>query len=187
MPGDVRLDVSSAVTAPLTRKAVCDENHVPDLGPPTVEPVVEDETAADSSAEREQDEAGEPSSRPELPLRQRGGIRVVLDPDRETEALARVPGEVEVVEREVRRAENPPRPALEVRGNAEPDRPDAVVEHRLHGVVERLQHGFLGGFRAVLLVMPVDDSLPIDETGADLRPAHVDSDHEGSAHGRGLP
>ena len=63
-----------------------------------------------------------------------------------------MPGEIEVVEREVRRAENPSRAALEVRGDAEPDRPDGVVEHRVHGVVERLQHGFLGGFGAVLLV-----------------------------------
>ena len=33
----------------------------------------------------------------------------------------------------------------------------------------------------------MNGSLPIDDTGADLRPAHVDSDHEGRAHGRGLP
>ena len=160
---------------------------MPELGPPAIEPVVEHETAADSRAEREQDETGEPSSRPELRLRQCGGVRVVLQPDREAEVLANVPGEIEVVEREVRRAEDSSRPALEIRGNAKPDRPDGVAEHRVHGVVERLEHGLLGGSRTVLLVTQVDDSLPIDDSGADLRPAHVDSDHEGSAHGRGLP
>ena len=94
--------------------------------------------------------------------------------------LANVPGEIEVVEREVRRAEDSSRPALEIRGNAKPDRPDGVAEHRVHGVVERLEHGLLGGSRTVLLVTQVDDSLPIDDSGADLRPAHVDSDHEGA-------
>ena len=73
--------------------------------------------------------------------------------------LANVPGEIEVVEREVRRAEDSSRPALEIRGNAKPDRPDGVAEHRVHGVVERLEHGLLGGSRTVLLVTQVDDSL----------------------------
>ncbi len=177
----------SAVTVPLAREPVRDEDHVPDLGPPPVDPVVEDDTAAHTGPESEQDEAREPSRRPELPLRQRRDVGVVLYADGEAEALTNMPGEVEVVEREVRRAENATGAPFEIRGNAEADRPDRVSENRVDGFVERLQKGFLGGFRTLLLVTMMDDSLPIDDTGADLRPANVNSDHEGSGHGRGLP
>ena len=139
-PGDERLHMPSAVTVPLARRPVRDDDHVPDLRPPAVEPVVEDDAAADARAEREQDEAGDASPRAELPFGERSGVPVVLDADREPEALAGVADEVEVVEGEVRRAENACRcPARGSRGRRSRSPPTVVVENRVDRLVERLR------------------------------------------------
>jgi hypothetical protein len=175
------------VAAALARRTADQDDDVPELGPAAVEPVVQHDAAADPGPEREHDEVLEPLPGPELPFGERGGIRVVLDADRETEPRADMTPQVEVVERQVRRAQDPAGPPVEVRRNPEADAADAVVDQRLDCRVERLQHVLLGGAGAVHAIPGEHVSVAVDDAGEDLRPAHVDPDHERSAHGRGLP
>ena len=93
--------------------------------------------------------------------------------------------EVDVVEREVHRAQDSTGSALEVRRNAVADRGDPIVEERLDGRIERGQHAFLRSVRARHLVLCVHVPLAIDESGEDLRASHVEPDDDGSLHGGG--
>jgi hypothetical protein len=159
---------------------------VPDLGPPSVGAAVEDDPAAHAGAEREEHHRRQPLPGAELPLRECGGIRVVLDRGRQPEPRPRVRAEVEVVERQVRRAQHTTRAAVEVRRDAEPECAHALVEERLHRLVDGLQHVLLRA-RGALDELPREDvALPVGEAGEDLGAADVHADDEGGAHDRGL-
>ena len=94
LPRDGRARGSSPDTAPSR-----DHHDVPELGPATVEPVVDHETAADSRAEREHDQVGRTAARSEPPLGERCRVTVVLDPRGQRIALAGAIRKVDVVER----------------------------------------------------------------------------------------
>ena len=93
----------ASVAVPLARLAAGDHDDVAELGPAAVEPVVDDEAAADARPEREHDQVGRAPPRPETPLGERRGVAVVLDAGREAVALAGAVRKVHVVEREVDR------------------------------------------------------------------------------------
>ena len=119
------------------------------------------------------------------PLGERRRAPVVLDPRGQPEALARPGDEIDVVEREVHRAQDAARSALEVRRDAVADRGDALVEERFDGLVERGEDAFLRTVRARHLVLGEDRSVPIDEAREDLRSSHVEADDDGSLQGGG--
>ena len=82
------LEMAPPVAVPRARRPARLHDDVAELGPAPVEPVIEYEPAADASAEREHDEVGRAAPRAEPPLRQCRRVRVVLDADRQPEALA---------------------------------------------------------------------------------------------------
>ena len=175
------------MAVPLARRPARENDHVTDLRPSPIEPVVEDDAAADPGSKGEQDEVRAPPPCAERPLGERRRIRVVLHTDREAETFARVRGEIEVVELQVGRPQHASRAAIEIRRHAEADGTDRVREHGLHGLVERVHDVLLARPGAQSLVALVHGALAVEDPGADLRPADVDSDHKGGAHGRGLP
>ena len=71
----------------LAPRAVGIHDDVPQLGPAAVEASVEHDAAADARPERERDQVGGAAARADAPLRERHRVAVVLDPDRDAEAL----------------------------------------------------------------------------------------------------
>ena len=126
-----------------------------------------------------------PTSGPAPPLGERRRARVVLDPRRQPEALPRPGDEIDVVEREIHRAQDPAGPALEVGRDPVADRRNALVEQSLDRVVERCEDAFLRPVGARNLVLRDDLPVPIDEPREDLRASHVEPDDDGSLHGGG--
>jgi hypothetical protein len=179
------LEVAATMAVPLARRPVRLDDHVPDLRPAAVRAAVEDDPAPDSRAQREQHDRREALPGSELPLGESGRVRVVLDPDRKPEPRPRVGGEVEVVQREIRRAQDATGGVVEVGGNAEADRPRLLVQQCLDRCVERLQDILLRGPGTLDEVPPEDVPLPVGDPREDLRAADVHSDDEGSAHDRG--
>ena len=183
VPRGEHLQVSAS--AARAGQAALLEDDVPELRPAPEQASVADDTAADAGAEREHHEVVRAPPRPPPPLGERGDARVVLDRDRKAVAVARAPSEIEIVEREVRRVQDPPGSALEIRRDAVADRHHRLVEELVDRGVERSQHVRLGLARAMHLVPRVHVPVPIHESGQDLRTAHVEPDHEGSRHGAG--
>ena len=177
-----RLQVAVAVAVPLARRTACEDDHVPELGPAAVEAVVEHDPAPHTGAERQHDEVVRAPPGPEPPLRERRRIAVVLDTYRQPEALAHAPGQIDVVEREVRRAKPTARATVEVQRHPEADRADAVL-HQVgdHGV-EAVEHGVLGVRGCRHLLRDADLPRPLDHAREDLRPAEVDPDDQISLH-----
>jgi hypothetical protein len=66
---------------------------------------------------------------------------------------------------------------VDLRGKPEAEREDAVVANRAHGFVEPLEQRLLRFQRSRRLAMSLHVPVAVDETGEDLRPAEVDSDH----------
>ena len=184
-----RLDVAVAVAVPLTGRAADLQNHVSELRPTAEEPAVEDDTAPHSRSERQHHEVRSATARTELPLGQRRGVPVVLDAHRQSEAGPGMADEIEVAEREIDRAQQAARRAIEVRRDAVAEGAYALVDEALDGLVESADHLALRAFRRLDLVPRMDSPVAIDDAGERLRPAEVDADHElrRGAHGRGLP
>ena len=158
------------------------DDDVPELGPAAEEAAVDDDAAADAGAEREHHEVLRAAPGAAAPLGERGGARVVLDPDREPEALARPRDEIDVVEREVHRAQDAPRAALEVRRDAVADRGDALVEERLDGLVQSREHAFLRSVRARDLALCVDSPSRSTRPERIFVPPTSSTDDDGSLH-----
>jgi hypothetical protein len=87
------------------------EDDVTQLGaradPSAVRPAVEDQPAADAGPERQQDEVGRSAARSELPLGDRSGVAVVVDPDRKPEPFGHPVAEIDVGERNMDRGDRP--------------------------------------------------------------------------------
>ena len=93
-----------------------------ELRPTAEEPAVEDDAAPHARSERQHHEVRSTATRPEPPLGQRRGVPVVLDAHRQSEAGPGMADEIEVAEREIDRAQQPARRALEVRRDAVAER-----------------------------------------------------------------
>src|SRR5207247_6861456 len=98
--------MASSVAVALAARTARLNDDVAELCPPVVERTVEDKTATDAGPKREHHKVRRPATRSEPPLRQRGGVSVVLDSDRSSEPLLRVGPEIEVLKREIRRLQS---------------------------------------------------------------------------------
>ena len=124
---------------------------------------------------------------PEAPLGERGGVAVVLDPDREAEPRPQQSRHVHVGEREVDRAGGPARVLVDPGGNPEAERRRLRAEQGRHLVFERDEQLRLGGRGRYALPAGRDGPVPLDESTQDLRAAEVDADDAGCAHEPRLP
>ncbi len=183
LPRRDAFEVPPPVTVPLAGRAVELDDDVPQLRPAAVQPVVDDDAAADARAEREHHEVVRAASGAEPPLGERGGVAVVLHADGTAEARAELRPQVDVVEREVRRAEQEARSSLEVPGHTDTDRHGVGRVEALDDVVDRSEHVVLGRRRGGALDGCRDAPVARDDAGENLRSTEVDSDHPGSVHG----
>src|SRR5207237_5800373 len=124
----------------LARDAVVDDHDVAELDAgahrTAVWAAAEDQPTAEAGADREHGEVARAPSRPDPPLRDRRGVRVVVDPAGDLPALGHAVAEREVGERDVGRPDGAPRALIDRRRDAEPDRADAVVHQPLDRLVE---------------------------------------------------
>ena len=171
------LEMPSPVAASLTGSPTGDDHDVPELGPTPVEAIVDDEAAADAGSESEHDQVCRLPPRPEPPFGERRGIAVVLDAGRQGVALASAIGEVDRVQREVRRSQGDAGATIDVEGHAVPDRSRAIDEQVLDNAVDRGQHLLLRSVRGRDLDRAPDRAVARDEAGKNLRSAEVDSDN----------
>ena len=81
----------------------------------------------------------EPRPAPATVLGERGDVRVVVDRDRQPEALGHPPAEVERAKRNVDRAANGSRALVDLRRKPEADGDHTVVAKRLHRLVEGVE------------------------------------------------
>src|SRR5581483_4234054 len=99
---DVRLEVAAAVAVSLAGATVVDDHHVAELRAPAVRAAkraaAADDAATEAGAEREHDEVVDAATGAGLPLPDRGGVRVVVEPDGTVESLLHVLAEREVGE-----------------------------------------------------------------------------------------
>ena len=105
MPGGDGLEVAAPVAVSLAGRPVGDHHDVPELCPAAVEPVVDDEAAADPRAERQHDQVGRTAAGTEPPLGESRRVPVVLDPCRQRVPRAGAIREVDVLNGKVDRAE----------------------------------------------------------------------------------
>ncbi len=165
--------MAPAWTEPLAGRPVDVDRHVPELGSgadrAAIEAAVEDEPAADPRPEREHDHVLAPAARSVAVLRERSGVRVVLDRRRKAEPLGEAPAEVDVVERDVDGRDGAPGPLVDRRGNADPDRLDPVVRELRDGAVERCEQLLLARHVRGPHRTPNDDALRVDHPRKHLR------------------
>ena len=105
---------------------------------------VEDEPAADARAEGEHHHVARSASGADLPLGERRRVRVVVDPDREREALPHPVAEVEIGERNVHGRDRPARALVDRRGEPEADRDHTVSAQLLDHFVQAGEQILLG-------------------------------------------
>jgi hypothetical protein len=98
-----------------------------------IETAVEDQAAADARPQGEHDHVARPSARADAMLRHRGGVGVVLDRRRQTEATRKMCAEIEVVERDVHRRHRSALSLVDRRRDPNADRTDVV----LHELADR--------------------------------------------------
>ena len=106
---------------------------MPDLRPPAVEPVVEDDTAADSRAEREQDEVGEPLvRRPSFHSASAAAFASFSTPTGRPKRARACPARSKSSNGRFVARSTRPVPRSRFAGTPKPIAPTRVVEHRLH-------------------------------------------------------
>ncbi len=178
----VRLEMPSAVAVSLAGLPTCNDDHVPELGPTAVETIVDHEAASDACAEGEHDQVGGRPSCAEPPFGECRGVAVVLDAGGQAVALAGAIGKVDLVEREVHRAQGDTGAPIDVERDAVPDRGRTFGEKVLDDAVDPAQHLLLRSVGCCDLDRPADRPVPRDEAGENLRPAEVDPDNAFFTH-----
>jgi LCP family protein required for cell wall assembly len=179
---DVRLEMSVSRAGALARNAAVLDHHVAELSPAAEELAVDDDTPAATGSERQHHHRLDPSSRARVKLRVCRRVRVVLDPDRQREALRHSPANVEAVERNVHRSLDPPGLLVDARGDPEAERDDRVVQELFDGRVEAGEHGVLRLERSRRLAPLLHGAVARNDTGEDLGSAQVDADDTGFSH-----
>src|SRR5205085_3383144 len=84
------------------------------------------------------------------------------------------------------RAERDTAPLVDLRGDAESDRDDVLVQELAHRSLEPVEQGVFALDRRGVLLVSMNGAVAADESGQDLRPADVHTDHLGF-QGRRLP
>src|SRR4051794_9293646 len=111
--GHVRLEMPTADAMALTGTAVVDDHGVTQFDAAAVgapeRAAVRDDAAAEAGAEREHDEVVDAAPGAGTPLRDRRGVRVVVEAGGKPEPLGHVIAERVVLERQVDHVERPPR------------------------------------------------------------------------------
>src|SRR6478735_3716973 len=182
----------AATVAALAARAARHDLHVAELAgdavPPALDVAVDDEGAADARAERDDDDVRLSPGGTEGRLGPGRGIGVVVDGDRQGDALRQRVTQRLVAPGQVRR-EDDGRAVLgdEARG-ADADGHDVVGVDVAEQLLDRLDDGVLDDRRGCRAVGGVttgamgDDARLVDDTTRDLRAADVDADRETPAH-----
>src|SRR4051794_5962285 len=186
--GHVRLEVAAARARALAGQTVVLDHDMAELGPTAVQPSVEDRAPAAPGAERQHHHRVGLPRRAEVELRVGRRVRVVLEPDRKTEALGHARAEVDRrVEWDVHCLPGPSRLLIDRRGDAEADRRDGVVQELLDRAVEARQQVVLRRDRRRVLAPALHVPVPVDDPREDLRSAEVDADDALSVQTARLP
>ena len=175
----------------LARPAVVDDDDVAELDAGAARaaerPAAGDDAAAEARAEREHHEVVDAAARAGTPLADRGGVRVVVEPVAQPEALRHVVAEREVAERQVHALDDDARDLVDRRRHPEAERCDLVVEQLRHRRFELSNDRGLGILRRRTLVPPDDRAVPRYDPGQDLRPAEVHPDRVTAVHPQWVP
>ena len=142
----------------------------------TVELAVEDQAAADPGAEREHDHVVGAAARAEAVLRERRGVRVVLERNREAEPRREVVAEVEAGERNVHRGARAPRSLVDEGRDADAERPDVVVQELRNRPLDLRDERLLARRLRQPLRPAQDDALAVEDARRQLRAADVERD-----------
>src|SRR5438128_998556 len=187
MAGAVRLDVTASRACALARFAVLDEHRVAELGPAVEELAVDHDAAADTGSERQHHQIRAAASGAVRELRERGGVRVVLDPDGDPEPLRELVAEAHLAQRDVDGAEHDACPLVDARRDAEADGADLGGQELANRRLERVEERVLRCRRRGALAGPLHASVLVDHARENLRPAQVDADHALSRHDGWVP
>ena len=176
----------------LARRAVCEDDGVAELDSRAAAAAkgraAGDDAAADSRAERQHHDVGRAARRPGLPLADRGGVRVVVEPDGNAEPLPHAVPQRDMGKRDVRGDVDPAAGLVDRARDPEADRADAIVRaERLDRPVDLRQEPVLRVRRSRPFVPPDDLPVPRDDAGEDLRPAQVESDRMRAVHSQSVP
>ena len=116
---------------PLARRAVCEDDGVAQLDARAAAAAkgraARDDAAADARAERQHHDVGRAARRPGLPLADRGGVRVVVEPDRNAEPLLHAVAQRDMGKRDLRGDVDPAAGLVDRARYPEADRGHAVV------------------------------------------------------------
>ena len=102
-----------------------------------------DHSAADPGAERQHHEVVDAASGTRAPFGDRSRVRVVVEADRQAEAVLHQRAERAIDERDVHAFDDDTRRLVDRRRDAEADRPDLVVEQCHDRRLELCEHRFL--------------------------------------------
>ena len=157
-----------------------------ELGPAAVERAVQHEPAADAGAEREHDHGRRSAPGPEAPLGERGrSSRRSRPPTGSPNRSLHPRPEVEVLQRDVHRAERPPGARSITDGIDEPER-----GHARRPAAPRPTPSSAASSSSCDSIgvrhsrRSTTSPSRVDDAGQDLRPAEVDADHALGRHGR---
>jgi len=167
--------------------AVLVDDEVTELGPAPKETPVDDHPAADARAEGEHDHVLRAAASAGRPLCERRRVGVVLDGDGEPQALGGSVAESEVVQRDVDRASDGSALVVDLRRDSEADRDGTLPQVLLNSPDDALEQILLRVDRRGMLAPLFGRAVAGDESGEDLRAAHVDADHSVRIHARRLP
>ena len=115
------------------------------------------------------------------------GVRVVVEADRQAEALLHVIAQRGVDEPHVHALDDDAAPLVDRRRHTERDRPDIVRNELRHGRFELPDNGFLGVLRRRALVAADDLPSPRDNAGEDFRAAEIHADRMRCVHVQRVP
>ena len=125
-----RLQAAAVRTVAVAARPVGLHDHVAELGPgalaAALQRAADDEPAADPRADRQQRRLLRPARRAEAPLREHRRVGVVVDEDRQPDALGDEIAERHVDDRQVRRHHGDAALAVDQAGDPDADRVDAA-------------------------------------------------------------
>ncbi len=173
----MRLEMTVAVAVSLAWLAAGENDHVPELRPTAIEPVVQNDATADAGTQRQHDHVGRVPPRSEPPFGERGRIPVVLDPGGQAVTAPGAPREVDVTQRKIHRPKCNAGAAIDVERHPVADRGRPLAEEVEDDPVDGLEHPLLTGRRGRDLDRAPDRSVTRDEARQNLRPAEIDPDN----------
>ena len=192
VPGGDRLDAAVVRAVALARRAVDVDDDVAELGAgagrAAVELAAEDQPAADPGPDRQHDHVGASRAGAEAVLGERRDVGVVVDEDRQPEALADQVADRDVDDRQVDGADRDPALAVDRARDPEPDR------RGLRTGVDRASRISASSSSSSSLERAAEGArrwpgwstrcVGVDHADEHLRPAEVDADRRPHVDGR---